>query len=241
MNLQPQMAPCVCPPADKQIPFELWGCNSVWGRCKGRGGEAVGLFGGLWPPQQPLMEFQPHNSQLPLLDPIQGCLWCGSWAEFGAVPAPAGEFIWLPLLMQSRAALWASSSGFWLCWGTGEAQSKLGCCSCDWSRVCTSSSRVTHQRKSPEPWNGHRGDPEEISLLAFPKGLKLPCRWARPNSGPPVLTKDIRSGSIPHLWTCPVTLQRRTGPGGTSGSGFWHPQCSSSKGSSNSPGHHVQD
>lgn len=47
MNLQPQMAPCVCPPADKQIPFELWGCNSVWGRCKGRGGEAVGLFGGL--------------------------------------------------------------------------------------------------------------------------------------------------------------------------------------------------
>lgn len=64
------MAPCICPFADKQTLLELWGYNSIYGWWTGKGGRLRELFGGLWPPQKPLMEFQPHNSQLPLLDLI---------------------------------------------------------------------------------------------------------------------------------------------------------------------------
>jgi len=43
----PHMAPCICPFADKQIPLELWGYNSICGWWTGRGGRLQELFGSL--------------------------------------------------------------------------------------------------------------------------------------------------------------------------------------------------
>lgn len=175
MDLQPQMAPWICPPADTQTSSELWGCNSVWGRYTGRWGRLGELFGVCDLPRNPWWNSSPITHSCLFWIQFTRGLWCGSWAGVGSCA--------LLLLGVNQIALANAKQGRFISqfpwilpgWGSGKAQSKLGCCYCNWISVCTSF-RVIHQQERAMAWPLRwPWWAQEIFHLALPKGWELPA------------------------------------------------------------------